>query len=73
MQDQPNYPIESVDRALSLLALFKVRHAIRLSDAADASGVAKSRRIACWRCSSTMASSNRKDDAAFTALDHVED
>lgn len=42
MQHKPNYPIESVDRALSLLALFKVRHAIRLSDAAEALGVAKS-------------------------------
>jgi DNA-binding IclR family transcriptional regulator len=42
LQEQPNYPIESVDRALSLLALFKTRHAIRLSDAAEALGVAKS-------------------------------
>jgi DNA-binding IclR family transcriptional regulator len=38
----PSYPIESVDRALTLLGLFKERHTLRLSDAAEALGVAKS-------------------------------
>ncbi len=39
---QPGYPIESVDRALTLLSLFKNRHAIRLVEAAETLGVAKS-------------------------------
>lgn len=42
MRAEPNYPIESVDRALTLLALFKNRHALRLVDAAQTLGVAKS-------------------------------
>ncbi len=39
---QPSYPIESVDRALTLLSLFKNRHAIKLVEAAETLGVAKS-------------------------------
>jgi IclR family transcriptional regulator, acetate operon repressor len=41
-QPMPQYPIESVDRALRLLLMFRSRPEIRLSDARDALGVGQS-------------------------------
>jgi IclR family acetate operon transcriptional repressor len=38
----PAYPIESVGNALALLLLYKDRHAIRVAEASDALGVARS-------------------------------
>lgn len=38
----PAYPIESVGNALALLLLYKERHAIRVAEASDALGVARS-------------------------------
>jgi DNA-binding IclR family transcriptional regulator len=39
---RPSYPISSVDRALRLLLLFRDRQVVRLSEAGDALGVARS-------------------------------
>lgn len=40
--DQPAYPLESVDNALSLLLLLRERHELRVADAAAYLGVARS-------------------------------
>lgn len=40
--DKPQYPIESVDRALQVLLMFGDAESIRIADAAGALGVAHS-------------------------------
>ena len=39
---RPTYPIESVDNALKLLGMFRKRQLVRVSEAGDALGIARS-------------------------------
>ena len=68
MDGRPNYPIESVDRALTLLGLFKERHTLRLSDAAETLGVAKS---TAHRLLAMLAHHGFVEQEAATRLYHV--
>ncbi len=68
MDTRPGYPIESVDRALTLLGLFKERHTLRLSDAAEALGVAKS---TAHRLLAMLAHHGFVEQEAATRLYHV--
>jgi DNA-binding IclR family transcriptional regulator len=68
LDEPPSYPIESVDRALTLLGLFKERHTLRLSDAAAALGVAKS---TAHRLLAMLAHHGFVEQEAATRLYHV--